>query len=107
MPGAKRHFFVCTNKRPDVAPKSSCASSDSEDILFAMREERERRGLSADIYITACGCLGACPERGATMVVYPESVWYTGVTVDDVPEIVERHMIGGEAVDRLRDPYLN
>lgn len=85
----------------------SCAVNGSEEVLFALREERERRGLSGDVYITATGCLGPCPARGATIVVYPEGVWYSGVTVDDVVEIVERHMIGGRPVERLRDSYFD
>ena len=103
----KHHFFVCTNRRGPAAPKPSCAGNGSEDVLFALREQRERRGLSADIYITATGCLGPCPSEGASVVVYPEAVWYTGVTVDDVNEIVEKHMIGDDPVERLRDPFRN
>jgi (2Fe-2S) ferredoxin len=35
------------------------------------------------------------------MVVYPEGVWYGGVTPADVPEIVDRHLVGGAPVERL------
>ncbi len=38
------------------------------------------------------------------MVVYPDGVWYGGVTLDDVAEIVERHLAAGQPVDRLRLP---
>ena len=51
----------------------------------------------------ASGCLDAC-EFGVSVVVYPEQVWYGGVTTADVDEIVERHLIGGEVVERLRMP---
>ena len=44
---------------------------------------------------------GPCFE-GPTIVVYPEAVWYVGVTAADVPEIVEQHMSGGRPVERLR-----
>jgi predicted metal-binding protein len=84
MGTAKRHFFVCTNRRPADSAKPSCGQLGGDEILFALREERERRGLSADVYITATGCLGPCHERGTTIVVYPEAVWYCGVTMDDV-----------------------
>jgi (2Fe-2S) ferredoxin len=46
------------------------------------------------------GCLDQC-EHGVAVVVYPEQVWYGGVTPADVPEIVERHILGGEYVTRL------
>lgn len=100
------HFFVCTNRRAAGGPKPSCAGNDSESVLFALREERERRGLSVDIFITAAGCLGRCPTEGASIVVYPEGVWYSGVTVADVPELVEQHMVSGRVVERLRDSQL-
>ena len=48
----------------------------------------------------AAGCLDAC-ERGVSVVVYPDNVWYGGVTVADVKEIVEEHLIGGRPVERL------
>ena len=52
------------------------------------------------VAVTSTGCLGPCFE-GPTIVVYPEGVWYTGVTPDDVPEIVESHMRDGIPVQRL------
>ena len=42
--------------------------------------------------------------HGPTVVVYPEAVWYDGVTPDDVEEIVESHIVGGRPVERLRLP---
>ena len=54
----------------------------------------------------AAGCLDAC-AYGPSVVVYPEGVWYGHVRVEDVPEIVERHLIGGEPVERLLVPELN
>lgn len=51
----------------------------------------------------ACGCLDAC-ARGVSVVVYPEGVWYQRVAVADVEEIVDRHLVGGSPVERLRAP---
>ncbi len=39
---------------------------------------------------------------GVSVVVYPEGVWYGRVTVADVPEILEKHIVGGMPVERLR-----
>ena len=54
-----------------------------------------------DVAVTASGCLGPCFD-GPSIVVYPENFWYAGVKAEDIPEIVERHVIGGTPVERLR-----
>jgi (2Fe-2S) ferredoxin len=36
------------------------------------------------------------------MVVYPEEVWYGQVSPEDVDEIIENHIVGGNPVERLR-----
>jgi (2Fe-2S) ferredoxin len=67
------------------------------------KAEVRRRGLKARVRANQCGCLDAC-ELGPTIVVYPDQVWYGGVTLEDVDEIIERHFVGGEPVERLRIP---
>jgi (2Fe-2S) ferredoxin len=49
------------------------------------------------------GCLDQC-EQGVTVVVYPEQVWYGHVTVDDLDELIDKHIVGGEVVERLMLP---
>jgi (2Fe-2S) ferredoxin len=61
--------------------------------------------LKGNIRANKAGCLDQC-ELGVSVVVYPEGVWYGRVTLDDVNEIVERHLIGGTPVERLRVPYV-
>jgi (2Fe-2S) ferredoxin len=56
--------------------------------------------LWGKVQVTTSGCLGPCFD-GPTVVVYPEGVWYAGVKVEDVPEIVQSHMVGGKPVERL------
>jgi (2Fe-2S) ferredoxin len=46
------------------------------------------------------GCLDQC-EHGPTVVVYPDAVWYGGVTPNDVDEIIESHIVNGKPVERL------
>lgn len=99
----ERHFFVCANERPEGG-KPSCGARGATAIIGALREglgrHPERWGRVA---VTPTGCLGPCFD-GPTVLVYPEATWYTGVTLADVPELVERHMCGGEAVSRLVRP---
>jgi (2Fe-2S) ferredoxin len=52
------------------------------------------------IRINQSGCLNRC-EVGPTMVIYPEGVWYTYRTEEDIEEILRRHIVGGRRVERL------
>lgn len=65
-----------------------------------LQQQAEKRGLLEHTKITGCFCLGPC-ENGPMIVVYPEGVWYAGVSPEDVPEIVESHMLQGKPVQRL------
>jgi len=70
-------------------------------VLAALQERLGARSeLWGRIGLTACECLGPCFD-GPNMVIYPEGVWYAGVTPSDVEEIVERHLVAGQIVDRL------
>jgi (2Fe-2S) ferredoxin len=96
----RHHLFVCENRRPDDDPRGCCAAKGSESIRAALKAEIARRGLKREVRANAAGCLDAC-AHGPTIVVYPEGVWYGHVRVEDVPEIVERHLVHGEPVRRL------
>ncbi len=102
----RHHVFVCENRRPADDPRGSCGGKGSEAIREALKQELRRRGLKGEVRANAAGCLDACPH-GPTVVVYPEGVWYGRVRPEDVPEIVERHLIGGEPVARLLIPEMN
>ena len=97
----RHHVFVCENRRPDGDPRGCCAAKGSEAIRAALKDEIARRGLKQLVRANAAGCLDAC-AHGPSIVVYPEGVWYGGVRVEDVPEIVESHLMNGIPVERLR-----
>jgi (2Fe-2S) ferredoxin len=97
----ERHVFICINQRPDSDPRGCCAAKGAETVVEAFKIELSRRGLKGRVRANKAGCLDNC-ARGVSVVVYPEAVWYGGVTVQDVAEIVERHLVGGEPVERLR-----
>lgn len=59
-----------------------------------MRQEIHACGLEDEVQITACGSLGLC-ERGPNMVVYPERIWYSGVTARDVGDFAPRNSYQG------------
>lgn len=92
------HVYVCTQEKPQGLP--SCTVSGSAAVLDALRGEVMRAGLDDEVQVTTCGSLGLC-TRGPNLVVYPEGVWYSGVRVEDVGEIVAEHFRGGRPVARL------
>jgi (2Fe-2S) ferredoxin len=95
-----RHFFVCQMLRPPAA-KPSCGARGSAAVYNGLMEALgAREELWDSVCVTASGCLGPCFD-GPMMVSYPDGVWYAGVKAEDVPEIVEKHLVGGEPVARL------
>jgi (2Fe-2S) ferredoxin len=103
MPGFDRHVFVCTNERAADHPRGCCKAKDGIAVRDRLKQELTARGMSKIIRANNAGCLDQC-EFGVSIVVYPEQVWYGGVTVDDVVEIVESHLIEGKVVSRLLMP---
>ena len=95
------HVFICENKRPDGDLRGCCCGRGAEAVRQAFKEELHRRGLRGQVRANGAGCLDACAQ-GPAVVVYPEGVWYGHVRPEDVPEIVERHLVGGQPVERLR-----
>ena len=103
MPSFKRHVFVCVNERPADHPKGCCKAKGGEQVRDELKLALKTRGLAKLVRANNSGCLDQC-EHGVTVVVYPEQVWYGNVTVADIPELVEKHLVGGEAVERLMIP---
>ena len=97
----KHHVFVCTNERPENAPRGSCKRRGSEEVLATFKKAVKDQGLTGRVRANASGCLDAC-EHGVSVVIYPEAVWYGGVTPVDVDEIVRSHLVDGKPVERLK-----
>ncbi len=97
----ERHVFFCLNERENGA--ACCGGHHAA----AMQQHAKSRVKALDlngkghIRINKSGCLDRCNE-GPCIVVYPEGVWYTYVDVHDIDEIVDRHLVKGEVVERLR-----
>ena len=99
-PPYDRHVFICMNQRENGHPRGDCASKGAEAVVARFKEQVKVKGLKPQIRAQKAGCLDTC-EEGVSVVVYPEATWYAKVTIDDVDEIVERHLLQGQIVDRL------
>lgn len=98
-----RHVFVCQNERSPDDPRGCCSARGSAAVLEAFKKRLVDAGFKRIIRVNKAGCLDQC-AHGVTVVVYPDAVWYGGVTPGDVDEIIERHLIGGDPVRRLLIP---
>jgi len=96
----KHHVFFCTNKRDDG--RQSCDDCNASAIRMYAKDRVKLAGLvvPGGVRINSAGCLNRC-ELGPVMVVYPEAVWYSYVDEEDIDEIIEKHLLGGEVVERL------
>nr|WP_245985076.1 (2Fe-2S) ferredoxin domain-containing protein [Biomaibacter acetigenes] len=68
--------------------------------METFQKEIEKRGLSKEVRVVQTGCLGLC-ELGPNVLIYPEGSYYCRVKAEDVPEIVEEHLVKGRIVERL------
>jgi len=103
MPEYKYHIFVCENVRDENDPKGSCGRKGSQKIRTLLKKRIEELGLKKQVRANSAGCLDACGQ-GPSVVIYPQGVWYGRVKEEDVEEIIQRHVLRGEIVDRLLMP---
>jgi len=99
----QRHVFICINERDASDARGCCSAKGGVEVAAALKAKLYERGLKRIVRANKAGCLDQC-ARGVTLVVYPEAVWYGGVTLDDLDEIIEEHILGGRPVSRLVIP---
>ncbi len=88
-----KHIFVCCTE-------GCCGARAGEAAYKAIRAELSKRNIT-DVLVTKTQCLGLCPEEGATVVVYPDGLWYVVSGAEDGSEIAREHLILGRPVARL------
>ena len=88
----RSHVLICGG--------TGCTSSGSVALREKLADELKVKGLDEEVKIVQTGCFGLC-ALGPIMIIYPEGTFYSRVTVDDIPEIVEEHLLKGRIVDRL------
>ncbi|MES2389335.1 MAG: (2Fe-2S) ferredoxin domain-containing protein [Bacteroidota bacterium] len=96
----KKHVFICTNQRPPGA-KQSCGEEHGLALVAAFKEELRKHKIFVEIRAQKSGCIDVCLQ-GPALVVYPEGIFYGAVTISDVPEIVEEHLVNDRPVERLK-----
>jgi len=88
----RSHVLVCNG--------TGCTASKSPEIMAKLEQALVEKGLDKEVKIVKTGCFGLC-QKGPIMVIYPEGATYCHVSVDDVEEIVNEHLVKGRIVKRL------
>ena len=89
--GDRRVLFVCQG--------TGCVSSKSPEIQAVLEKEIKESGLE-DVHVKLTGCHGFC-QQGPIIIVEPDGIFYGLVGLDDIPEIVESHLVNDKQVERL------
>lgn len=95
-----KHVFLCTNQK--ALDKPCCANSGGEvffDYFKGRLRELDLHG-AGKIKISKSGCLGRC-DLGPCIVIYPEAVWYTYASFEDIDNIIDTHFIHHQVVHSL------
>ncbi|MEW6676392.1 MAG: (2Fe-2S) ferredoxin domain-containing protein [Pseudomonadota bacterium] len=103
MPRPLKHVFVCSQQRPPGHPRGSCTEKGCREVLDEFYYQLQQRQCYNQVAVTATGCIGPCGS-GPSVLVYPESVMYGGVSKEDVSAIFEEHLLGDQPVARLQVP---
>ena len=88
----RSHVLVCQG--------SNCNLKNSKAVYEELDQQVAAKSLASEVKVIQTGCFGLC-EQGPTVVIYPEGTFYCQVKVQDVPEIVEEHLLKGRVVERL------
>ena len=88
----KRHIVLCGG--------TGCLSSRSDEITAELKKLIAEKGLEDKVTVNQVGCFGFC-SQGPFVKIYPEDTLYRLVQIEDVAEIIEKDIIGGEVIERL------
>lgn len=95
----RHHIFCCTNRRAPGHTRGCCAEKDAEGLRDYMKARVKELGIE-QTRVNNAGCLDRC-ELGPCIVIYPEGIWYSCKTKEDVDEVIREHLQNGRVVERL------
>jgi len=95
------HIFVCNKCKPPKHLRDG--KHDPSKIRAALKKEIKRLGLKAQVRANDSGCLDQC-DNGQVIVIYPQAIWYGGVTEKDVERIIQQTILEGKVLEDLQIP---
>ena len=104
MPAFTHHIFICGNRREPGNSRGCCNPTGDDALRVRFKAELKRRNLGNLVRANGAGCLDQC-HLGPTVVIYPQAIWYGGVTLNDVERIIDETIVGGRILEDLLIPH--
>ena len=89
-----------TTEKIFMCAGGGCIASGAMKLKAALQAELKKHKLDKTVSIAETGCMGPC-AGGPILLMGRDNVYYQHVAVTDAAEIVEKHVIKGEVVQRL------
>ncbi len=83
-----------------VCAGTACQAGGSNRVMRVLKRQLIERGLVDKIGLRITGCHGFC-EMGPFVLVQPQGAFYSKVTVEDAPRIIDAVLAGTYAEDLL------
>jgi (2Fe-2S) ferredoxin len=96
----QRHLLLCATPSKALCgdPAVGAASWERLKALVRARCLESPERLEGLVLRTKADCLRIC-QGGPILLIWPDGIWYGGVTPERIERIVEQHLIGGKAVE--------
>jgi NADH-quinone oxidoreductase subunit F len=79
---------------------TGCRALEGQAVSDAFHAGLAAQGLASQVDVKMTGCHGFC-ERGPLVVIFPQRIFYPGVTAKAVPDIVPKTIAKGEIIEKL------
>ncbi len=90
----EKHVFVCTSGK-------TCKAADSAATFDYLKRAAREADIAQRVRVNHSGCTGQC-GHGPMVIVYPENVWYAGITVERAERVFTQHLVGDRPVEEFR-----
>lgn len=88
-PFYQKQIFVCVNEKQ--LPEDSCGTKGSAEIHKKLKDYVKEHGLKDRIRVSKSLCQDLC-SFGPVVSIYPENIVYKRVKLEDIDEIIRRHI---------------
>lgn len=88
----KKHILICTNERSEGDSRRSCGRCGGHELRMRLLALIQEHGLKGQVRANKTHCLDVC-ELGPAIVIYPDNLWYVGITPADLDAIFAQSIL--------------